>query len=63
MNRVTYKGTDYTSVHREVCGHLGKHQGGDYSQDEKYVEHHSLDEAERYAEERGPEVKHCSSCS
>ena len=63
MSHVTYDGPDYTSVHHETCGHLGKHQGGDYSHDEKYVEHQSVDEAERYAEQRGGEVKHCSSCN
>ena len=56
---VTWKGDNDTSVHQATCGHLGKHQEGHWSNDERYTVHQSLEDADRYAEEQGRGVKHC----
>lgn len=59
MGKVTWESDEYTSVHDESCGHLGKHQNGDWRGDDAYTEHSSLEAATRYAEETGHEVVHC----
>ena len=60
MSYVTWEGPEYTSVHHETCGHLGKHQGGNWQDDPSYTEHPSFEAATRYAEDSGRDVEHCS---
>ena len=69
MSHVTYKHGPTIAVHRDGCGHLGKHDPARYARarrernDPDYDFHPGYEDALRFAHEQGRRVvKRCSTC-